>query len=425
MDQTLNSRICAVQQGIKIVGVGKKGSRELPDELIEAIADELARQDAPDIAVGALLAGLWMKGVSADEQRIGAVCSPSFFESAECLIDYICHDINYEIRQLMDILADRRSLNQAQAERLGAFLLGNVPGDRARGFAASLLRVRYETDDEYAGLLRAMEATFNEPFKRPLPAGKPVLTLAEPFDGVDRSNMITPLVADQCQQLGFRVVTLAGRNSGPKFGNNVCDIHRQLGSRFLTSSDQLTDDIIPYGHVLDQADLSTALDRWVDYRHTIIKRPFLATLERFVDPFSSDLLVASAFHPPYGEKMLRICERAGFSGAVIVRNGMEGTMAFPLMRAAKVLCSAVQADGSYRRHEFEVNARDFGIPSFQVEERIEQPDLGKNVDLIQRYYKEGQTGYDLFDSRVKVTCAGLQKAIKWVLDHRVKPDKIS
>src|SRR5476649_952231 len=112
--------------------------------------------------------------------------------------------------------------------------------------------------------------------------------------------------------------------------------------------------------------MSKALDRWVDLRHQIIKRPFLSTLERFINPLKADILIASAFHPPYGEKMMTVAERAGFKNIIIVRNGIEGTIAFPLLRGVKVLLSAKQKDGTFRRHEIAIE----NSPPVTVEEII-------------------------------------------------------
>src|SRR3989338_6896958 len=95
--------------------------------------------------------------------------------------------------------------------------------------------------------------------------------------------------------------------------------------------------------------MSKRMDRWVELRRQIIKRPFLATLERFVNPVSAQSIIASAFHPPYSEKMAFACEDAGFPGIIIIRNGMEGTLAFPLMREVNILCSVQQKDGTYVR----------------------------------------------------------------------------
>ena len=51
----------------------------------------------------------------------------------------------------------------------------------------------------------------------------------------------------------------------------------------------------PYGWVLDQKALSSALDRWVDRRRVLLKRPFLATLEKVLNPCRAKILVTSVF----------------------------------------------------------------------------------------------------------------------------------
>lgn len=417
MDQTINTHISAVQEGIKLVGVGKRGSRELPQHLIDRIHQEIGEQPTWDGPQGAFYAGLLMKGVTEAESKLMDVFGEARSELPQHMVEHICGNTPENIQQLCLLLIQRKELNVDQAFEIGEFLFSDLPGDGARGLIASLLRVRYETAAEYEGLLKSMESTFKVEFQRTPPQGQPIVTLAEPFDGVDHSYLVTPLVAQHIQQLNYRVVSLVGRNSGPKFGNNLLDLHKVLNSKFVTTPADLLDQHQLYGYCLDQATLSPALDKWVDFRRDIIKRPFLATLERFVNPFDSQLLVASAFHPPYGDKMLTICERAGFPGAVIVRNGMEGTMNFPLIRNAKILCTVRSSNGLYKRHEFEFNASEYLGKNFAVEERLDQPSLDRNIELIRTYKKSQQTGYELFDARVKVTCEGIQKAIEWVQNN--------
>ena len=73
----------------------------------------------------------------------------------------------------------------------------------------------------------------------------------------------------------------------------------------------------------------------------IMKRPGLATAEKFVDTAGCSLFVSSAFHPPYTEKMADIAEGLGIPAAIILRRGLEGSLAFPVSgkRTAEVLCS--------------------------------------------------------------------------------------
>ncbi|MGE0266934.1 MAG: anthranilate phosphoribosyltransferase [Candidatus Omnitrophota bacterium] len=404
----------AIQEGIKMVGVGKKGSKSLDSALIEKIILELKSNQIPEAIKGAFFAGLIMKGPTPDELRLNTAFDSPVLEYPAKLALVLSADTPDTIQTLCSLLLEKQELTLEQATELGRFLMSAEKGDGARGMVASLLRVRYETADEYEGLLKSIEETFEPPFRLSVPEGKPVITVAEPFDGVDHSNMITPLITDFLRQLNYRVVSLVGRNSGPKFFYNLHDIARGLSGKFMQSNRDLAAPDPDFGWFLGQKDLSTAMDRWVDIRRQIIKRPFMATLERFVNPCQARIMIASAFHPPYGEKMLTLCERSGFPGAIIIRNGMEGTIAFPLMRQAKILCCARQLNGRYVRHEFMFDSQAYLKKSFELEERLDHPSCEDNIKLIRTFKSKGQTGYDIFDSRVKVTCAGLQMAIEWV-----------
>lgn len=401
----------SLREGIKAVGVGKKGSKPLTAEQVEAISLELKEESNTPAAVGAFLGGLFFKGLTEDETKLAQALPTETLSHPQKLVSYAAFNAPRDIKELCIHLLQKKELSKAQAHRLGLFLFSDEPGDGARGLCASVLRVRYETADEYAGLLAAAAETFNANFQQKFTSTKPIIQLAEPFDGVDNSFMITPLISKHLQNQGFHVVIAVGRNSGPKFDNNLYDIAQGLNADFLKSSKQINQSAT-WGWFLDQKDLSLALDHWVDIRHQIIKRPFLATIERFVNPLNADTLIASAFHPPYGDKMLTLGETAGFKNVIIIRNGMEGTIAFPLLRPAKILYSFLKPDGKRERHEIDVNAKDFCDETFDIEEKLINPSLAENIRLIQQWDKEKKTDNRLFDARVKVTLGGINKIIK-------------
>ncbi len=404
----------AIVTGIKTAGVGKKGSKNLEPELLLAIIADLRANKIPDVQLGAFLGGLLMKGLTDEEKILTKVFPENFFNQPLDICYFLGHQAPQHIKELCVLLIEKKELTQDQARTLGEFLLSDQPGDGLRGLAASILRVRYETADEYTGLLQSIEHTFNPDFvKKPL-TDKPILQISEPFDGVDSSNMITPLVARYLQTLNYSVVNMVGRNSGPKFGNNLLNIAEGLKTPFLKSAANLTSDQPDFGWYIHQKDLSPALDHWVDIRRQIIKRPFLATLERFVNPLKADMMIGSAFHPPYGEKMLTVCERAGFPAAIIVRNGIEGTIAFSLLRPTKILCTARQKNGEYLRHETEFDAQEYFNRPVVIEEKLETLPVEENIRLIKEYLNEGQTHNMHFNLRIKATCEGLRRGIEWI-----------
>ena len=408
MGIVLNANDSAVSRGIKTVGIGKKGSQDLSPQLAQEILEELKSGKVSAAARGAFFAGLFFKGVSAQEKILETAFGGRVsIDSSDSLVRQLTADAPEFVQWICLQIMNKNTLDKETAYHLGQFLFSDEPGDGARGLIASALRVRYETDDEYQGLLQAMEETVAPQFRAEDPSTRPIIQLAEPFDGVDHSYMITPLLGKFLQGLGFSVVHLVGRNSGPKFIFNLADIATELNS-----SETIT------GKFLHQKDLSPAIDRWVELRHQTIKRPFLATLERFLNPLRADILAVSAFHPPYGEKMLTVAERSKISGAIVVRNGVEGTMAFPLKREVRLLCSAQMRDGTYKRHEIIFNPEEFLGYTVPAEEKLELPSLKENVRLLRLHLAEGKTDNLLFDARIKATSAGFEQALEWIKEQR-------
>jgi len=340
---TLNPSDPPIVRGIKTVGVGKKGSKHLPQELAKEILADLKAGKVSPAAQGAFFAGLFFKGIELEE-----IVLDQYFDQEATLLnpDLLARSLTKDapelIRWICEQILKQKTLDKETAYTLGTFLLSDEPGDAARGLVASALRVRYETDDEYEGLLRAIQETVVPAFRVPPPAGDPIIQLAEPFDGNDHSYMITPLVGKYLQSLNYRVVHLVGRNSGPKFDFNLADIVDALGVPFDVGANGHSPLDEKYksqfGWFLHQKDISPAVDRWVDIRRQTVKRQFMATLEKFLNPVGARIIATSAFHPPYGEKMLTISERAGFPGVIVIRNGIEGSLAFPLKREVRILC---------------------------------------------------------------------------------------
>jgi len=112
--------------------------------------------------------------------------------------------------------------------------------------------------------------------------------------------------------------------------------------------------------------------------------------------------------------MLTPAERAGFRGIIIVRNGLEGTTAFPLIRRTKILCSSSTGKQGYVRHEIEFDAASLLSQPITVEEKLVPPSLEINTKLVKTFKQQGKTDNPLFDSRIKVTCTGIHDAIKWI-----------
>jgi hypothetical protein len=87
------------------------------------------------------------------------------------------------------------------------------------------------------------------------------------------------------------------------------------------------------------------------------------------------------------------------------------------MRPAKVLCSARQRNGSYRREEFVFTPEQSLEVQFNIEEVLDRPNVEENKRLIQEFKKTGQSGNAHFDARVRWTIQCLSQTVQWVMNH--------
>lgn len=414
MDQTYKLPDNPLVQGIKVIGIGKHGSKALPEELLHDILVYLRNEKVVPIQKGAFFGALLAKGPTELEQvLLEATVGKPYFDTGQ-LYDALCGDSPAEMRAIGIKLLNKKNLSKKEAEQLGDYLFSDLPGEVYRGMAASMMRIRYESEEEYHGLLEAATKTFSAGFQQEPPKEAPGIQLAEPFDGVVHSYMITPLLAQALQKAGHKTVVSMGRSSGPKFKLNTLDLYEKLNVNALESNRELHQDSPPFGWALDQQLLSPSLDQWVDRRRLLLKRPFLATLEKVLNPCKANILITSVFHITYMEKMVRLADMAGFSGVIVLKRGLEGTLAPSLAKASGILCAARQADGSFLSQSFEASHEEFSPHRADTDDFIESLQVQDNLALVLQYAEKGYTGNEDFDKRVNLAMALYQKGLEWI-----------
>jgi anthranilate phosphoribosyltransferase len=407
-------RETALGQGIQFIGIGKHGSKDLPETLVREILRELQSGKANALQMGVFFGALVTKGVAPHEYQLEEYLGKGTLSDPAKLYQSICADAPYFLKEIGVKILNKIDLNIKESKELGDFLLSNLPGESYRGMAVSVLRIRYETDEEYRGLIRAVEATYSAGFRNPVSLPEPLVQLAEPFDGVEHSYLITPVIAHFLQEQGYTVVSAVGRSGGPKLSLNLLDLYQALPPSFLMNNEQLRQTPPPYGWVLHQKDLSPALDAWTERRHQMLKRPVFATMEKVLNPCGASILITSVFHITYMEKMITLADMTGFTGVIVLKRGLEGTLAPSTARASGILCAAKQSDGSWQTKTFDADAEAFSVFRSTADEVVEPLRAADNVSLIHRFAKEGRTGNEDFDKRVNLAKALYQQGLEWI-----------
>lgn len=402
--------------GLKTVGTGKLGSKNCSEELARAILDEVKKERTSSVATAAFFAALYIKGVSDEETCLHNAFAEGVLANADKLVHALDTNAPSWALSYASQLLQGKILSRSEAHELGTFLfptdLSNVCGDNARAVIATALRMRHTEAEEYAGLLEAIKATINPVFHRAPKMGAPLLQIADPFDGMDRSLITTPLLASHFIDLGYRVVTMVGLCSGPKYGLTPMDLVDALKLPTIKNSQELNLSQPKLGFYAHQDDLSPSVARWVGLRRQFVRRPFLATLEKYLNPWNCDVFVGSAFHHGFSDKMIETAELSGIPVAIITFKGIEGSLGLSLARTSLIVRTLKKQDGSYDRKTYEMKPEDFGFTPHA--DQKEPPSVKANAQLVEDFLKRGSSGDSYFDTRVRYARAVYTKVLSEV-----------
>jgi anthranilate phosphoribosyltransferase len=404
----------ALGRAIKLIGIGKYGSKTLPPDLLAECRQALQTDSVDALQRGAFIGALLAKGPTPEERTLETIYGKNAFGHPTFLINKLCPDLPTGLHPLATKLVRGHTLQISEARQLGDYLFSAGPCETFRGLAAAIMRVRHETNDEYRGLMEAAEQTYTPGFQQLTCAPRPLIQLAEPFDGVEHSYLITPLLARFFQQRGYESLSLIGRSGGPKFTLNAHDLMLYLGCTLLQSNHELSEPLEPYGWALDQKALSPALDRWVDRRRRLLKRPFLATLEKVLNPCHARVLVTSVFHITYQMKMAELALLAGFDAVMVMKRGLEGSLTPSTSRASGILCAVRTPEGHLHFQHFDADRPEFAVFRTEADPVIVDLQVADNVRLVREFARYDESGDPVFDRQVNFAQALFGRGLDWI-----------
>ncbi len=401
-------------RGIKHIGIGKHGSKALTPELLAECRTALTDPATHPLQRGAFLGALIAKGPTPDEYMLEETIGKGAFSHPTFFVNKVCPDLPLGMLPVATKLVRGHHLQVSEAEQLGDYLFGNGPCETFRGLAVGILRVHHETNDEYQGLMRAIERTFSPAFKTKPTTKLPLVQLAEPFDGVENSYLITPLFAKFFLERGYGPISMVGLSGGPKFTLNALDLFMHLNCGFLLGNQEIGTPPENYGWVLNQIALMPTLARWTDRRRIVLKRPFLATLEKVLNPCRARILVTSVFHITYQMKMAELAMMAGFEGVLVLKRGLEGSLSPSTSRASGLLCAVRKPDGHLFFQHFESDIPAFVSFKTNADTVHPQPAPADNARLVRQFWEYGQTPDADFDNRVRFARALYGRGLTWI-----------
>lgn len=220
-------------------------------------------------------------------------------------------------------------------EGMSAILNKSVDEVQAAIFLIAL-RMKRETDDEFLGVLQAVQSA-TETVTAPVDE---VVNIVDPYDGFNRTLPSSPFLPAVLACFGVPAYSQGVEDMGPKHGVTHKKVFRELGIPVdldpTAAATRLADTAIGWAYV-DQSVFSPRLQDLHDLRTRIVKRPVLTTVEVLASPIrgrSKTHFVTGYVHKPYPRIYAMLAREAGFDTALLVR-GVEGGVVPSLRQKGK------------------------------------------------------------------------------------------
>lgn len=217
-----------------------------------------------------------------------------------------------------------KDITKTEAYQATKFLLDNKLNEAQAAIFLIGLRLKGETNLEYAGIYKALqESTYQVKVNLP-----EVIYLADPYDGYSRSQPVSPYIPAILASCGVPCLIQGLEAVGPKFGITAHQVYAAnglpTGLSVEEASKRLLDSNCGWAYI-DQLHSNPKLHNLKVFRDTIVKRTALTTIERLLMPIKakSNYLALGYVHKAYPEIYGALSNYAGFNRSLLIK-GREG-----------------------------------------------------------------------------------------------------
>lgn len=105
---------------------------------------------------------------------------------------------------------------------------------------------------------------------------------------------------------------------------------------------------------------------------------------------------------------------AGFDGVMVLKRGLEGSLAPATSKASGLLCAVRNSNGHLFFTRLEHDFPAFEQFRTETDDEIASPTAEINAALIRKYLHNGRTDYADFDNRVNYAKALYMRGLDWI-----------
>lgn len=165
-----------------------------------------------------------------------------------------------------------------------------------------------------------------------------IVDIANAYDGFNRNIFMGPFIAQALASLGIHTVLHGVESVAPKFGMNAHSFLTELNIPIPTSLEDAHDQLKTQGWTyVDQSVSFPELHVLNQLRTNMVKRPVLATIEKFLHPIHSTsrhILITGYTHPAYKDMTSKLLSSANKAHEFVFFRGTEGSSQLSMDRRA-------------------------------------------------------------------------------------------
>lgn len=323
-------------------GIGPTMSKSLNKAELSALTGYLKSTRTPNLeltTLSTLLTAIRLLEKNPDELEWFEQLKRTYQDILDKTLWFIFQKHSHPLYYFIEKIFDNQTLTYEECSNaLTLFIQEETPEVLKASFLESL-RIRRETLDENRSFL---DFFWNVSQHYPVECDC-LIELAAPFDGFSRNFNLLPLIAKILAMFGIAVLLHGVESMAPKYGVtvhkllNIANIATNPFQSLELSKEQLKERNIAY---CDQSVYSPVLYAEKMLRQRIIKRPVLATIEKFMSPIFSPkkhIIVTGYTHPPYKNMSKNLLLNHPVAKEFLIIRGLEGSFQLRLDKRAPFL----------------------------------------------------------------------------------------
>lgn len=326
---------------LKSKGIGPKGSKHLRPKQIEALNEMYTSNEVALTTKTTLLSAfILLDNNELEQEWLDQARLNNILPSEMKFLDEEKPKFQFELEQYCWITARKIELSEEQAYKAAQLCLNQGEEKQPEYLIASFLelqRVKRETFLENKNFFQALYDTskrikVNTPY---------LLDIGEAYDGLARSPILSPFMAATLAACNIPTLLHTTQALAPKFGLTPKDIIEHAGGKVhslqdVTMNFDQENTLAPKWAIITQEEYFPEVHQLKQMRQEMVKRPFLATFERLlqpVQPQNGSLFLATGYtHTDYRPMISKLLSTVTPTTIHSVIRGAEGGARPPLQR---------------------------------------------------------------------------------------------